>query len=62
MTLRKTSLILIISTISFLANSQPGGGDPGGGGKPVPITGVEFLLIAGGVLGARKLLDRRNSN
>ena len=62
MTLRKTSLILIISTISFLAISQPGGGDPGGGGKPVPITGVEFLLIAGGVLGARKLLDRRNSN
>jgi hypothetical protein len=29
---------------------------PGGGGNPgnVPITGIEWLLLGGGILGARK--------
>ena len=34
-------------------------GDPGGGEDPgVPISGIEWLLAAGGILGARKVLQR----
>ncbi len=42
--------------------AQPGGGGPGGGGDPndpVPITGVEWLLIAGAGFGAKKLYDKK---
>jgi hypothetical protein len=43
-------------------NAQPGGGDPGGGEKPVPISGIEILLAAGGLLGLKKFLVKRNVN
>lgn len=33
--------------------SQPG--DPGGGDPDVPISGIEWLLLGGGILGARKI-------
>jgi hypothetical protein len=41
--------------------AQPG--DPGGGGNPgsspVPIGGLEILLIAGGALGVRKMIKKK---
>jgi len=63
--LRKTTLIVIFSgfcAIHYLS-AQPGG-NPGGGGKPgVPITGIEWILGAGALLGARKLYtDRKRSS
>jgi len=50
-------LILFFSTINLWA--QPG--DPGGGGNPTPITGIEILLGVGGLLGMRHLYSKRRS-
>ena len=46
--------------IPFVTFSQPGG-DPGGGGNPTPITGIELLLIAGGAFGIKKLINNRKN-
>ncbi len=40
----------------FYGHSQPG--NPGGGGTPVPITGIEYLIGLGGLYGVKKLLGR----
>ena len=45
--------ILLAPIVGFAQIGDPGGGDPG-----VPISGIEWLLAAGGVLGARKILQR----
>lgn len=49
----------IFCALSLPIFAQPG--DPGGGGKPgeVPLTGIEYLLAAGGALGAKKIFDYR---
>ncbi len=42
----------------------PGGGPPGGGpggGQPVPITGIELLVGAGALLGAKRMLKYSKS-
>lgn len=43
----------------------PGGGGPGGGGpgggQPVPLTGIELLIGAGALLGAKRVLASRKS-
>lgn len=39
-----------LSAVGFAQIGDPGGGDD------VPITGIEWLLAAGGVLGVRKVL------
>ena len=50
--IRLIILLLICNLVSFLVFSQPG--DPGGGGNPsVPITGIEFLLGGGILLGIK---------
>lgn len=38
--------------------------DPGGGSDPdaVPISGIEWLLVAGGMLGARNIYKRFKKN
>ena len=64
--LRKTTLIVFFCgfCITSYISAQPGG-NPGGGGKPgVPITGIEWVIGAGALLGARKLYNnkKRSSN
>jgi hypothetical protein len=49
-------LILIAAIPSY---AQPGGGPPPDPGDPVPFTGIEWLIAAGSVLGASKLLKKR---
>lgn len=51
-----TTLSLIILTCSMVL-AQPG--DPGGD-PDVPITGIEILIAAGGALGLRALLQRKD--
>lgn len=46
-------------TTSQLAAQPGGGGSPGGGGPPVPISGIEWILGAGALLGAKKLYRNR---
>ena len=48
---------LLLSLTSYL-NAQPGG-DPGGGGNPTPITGIEILLALGGIFGVKKIIGVR---
>lgn len=52
----KMVITLFILVMPFIATSQPGdpGEDPD---NPVPIGGVEILLLVGGALGVRKILS-----
>lgn len=55
----KTISATIVLTLFFffgVSFAQPGGGGPGGGGPPVPIGGIELLLLAGAALGIKKLV------
>ncbi|MCB0490479.1 MAG: hypothetical protein KDC99_18525 [Cyclobacteriaceae bacterium] len=51
-------LILMFLVISLGAMAQPNNpsGDPD---NPVPITGIEWLIGAGAILGARRLMNRK---
>lgn len=44
-------LLLVLAPLLLLAQPGPPPPDPG---DPVPITGIEILLVAGGLLGFRK--------
>ena len=51
--------IVFMLVISVAALAQPTGGGPGGGGDPnVPLGGIEILIAAGALFGAKKWLDR----
>lgn len=57
--MRLRLVAFFIFTSSLLA-AQPGGGGPGGGGDPdVPLGGIELLIAAGALFGAKKALDKR---
>lgn len=59
-TFKRTLLTLVfVSLTTFGLFAQPGdpGGDPD---NPVPITGIEWLLAAGGALGIHRLIKRKN--
>ena len=68
--LNKTIFLGLVLNLSFyVSQAQPGsgpGGPPGGGGSgnpgPVPITGIEILLVAGGALGLKRLIASKKSN
>jgi hypothetical protein len=51
-----------VSTLSVHAQpTPPPGGPPGGGGPPVPISGIELLIGAGALYGAKKIRDYRKA-
>jgi len=50
--------LILVAGVSF---AQPGGGGPGGGGPPVPISGIEVLIGAGALWGAKKVRDYRKA-
>jgi hypothetical protein len=60
---RRLAFLAILFLSSNWAQAQPG--NPGGPGNPagdpdaVPITGLEYLLIGGGVYGASRLMRRK---
>ncbi len=67
---RKIRLIIFLSLLSVgysIAQNPPGdpgggpGGDPGGDPDAVPITGIELLLGAGALLGAKRLNSIRKN-
>jgi len=46
-------MLLLFSGISQITFAQPGDPPP-----PVPISGIEWLLVAGGILGAKKVFQK----
>jgi hypothetical protein len=52
--------ILLLTVVPVLA--QPGGGGDPGGGQPVPISGLEVLLVGGALLGIRSLKSMRRED
>ena len=61
--MRIFTLALLFVLVSIGSIAQPGGGGPGGGGNPdaVPLGGIELLIAAGALLGAKKAFDKRKS-
>jgi len=53
-------LIILLVLIAFPIFAQPG--DPGGDPDAVPITGIEFLLGAGALWGAKRIYNRSKEN
>jgi len=52
----RVTLIFVLCLVSWVVMGQPG--DPGGGGNPtIPISGLEFLLGGGILLGVKKIMD-----
>lgn len=59
----KIRLVVFFVFFSSLLVAQPGGGGPGGGGDPdVPLGGIELLIAAGTLFGAKKALGKKKSN
>jgi hypothetical protein len=56
--LKSLSLSIIFCCVVFLSHAQPGPGDPSQDPDAVPITGLEYLLIGGGVYGISRLLKK----
>jgi hypothetical protein len=55
----RTSLVLFCCILLLPMVGYTQIGDPGGGEDPgVPLSGIEWLLAAGGILGAKKVLQR----
>jgi len=57
--------LLVLTVAILVVSTQPVYAQPGGGGNPcpfppcnpdVPISGIEILLAAGGVLGIKRIL------
>lgn len=55
MNMKKLILLLSLAMMVVAVAAQPGG-DPNGGGKPgvAPISGIEWLMLGGGLFGAIK--------
>ncbi|MEM9859233.1 MAG: hypothetical protein AAF149_00595 [Bacteroidota bacterium] len=58
------SFLFVMTITPRVSLGQPGGGDPNDGNKPgegdpVPIGGLELLLIGGAALGAKKIISSR---
>jgi len=58
--MRRTLFFLSIFLLqAVFLRAQPGAGDPTGQNPTTPITGIEILLVAGGILGIKKLVSRK---
>ncbi len=58
----KLGLVTFFICIASFAAAQPGGGGPGGGTDPdAPLGGIELLIAAGALFGAKKALDKKKS-
>lgn len=51
---------IFVQLISFSLLAQPGPPPPDPG-DPVPVTGIELLLVGGAAIGVRKFYKRRSS-
>jgi len=54
---RRLAFLAFLSLASWYAQAQPAV-NPEGDPDAVPITGLEYLLISGGVYGASRLMRR----
>ncbi|MEM7550859.1 MAG: hypothetical protein AAF363_14345 [Bacteroidota bacterium] len=54
---RKLIFIFILFIMPLVSSSQPGD-PPDPTGDPVPLGGVEILLVVGGTLGLKKLVSK----
>ncbi len=54
------SIALFLITINSFA--QPGGGNPGGGGAPVPFSGIEILIGSGLFYGVKRIINSARGN
>jgi hypothetical protein len=57
---RYGAVMMVAFLAAVVCSAQPGGGGPGGGAEPVPLSGVEWLLLAGSALGAKKIYQKIN--
>jgi hypothetical protein len=60
--MKTRALIYVFLCLSNLLFAQPTNsppGDPGGDPDEVPISGIEWLILAGGGLGVKRFLDIR---
>ncbi|MGM0582050.1 MAG: hypothetical protein ACQETL_15310 [Bacteroidota bacterium] len=62
--MKKAILSTLIFCLSFIGNfslnAQPGDPPaPPGEDNPVPIAGIEYLIVAGAAFGVKKIYDKR---
>jgi hypothetical protein len=50
MNIKKVILLLCFALTVIAVKGQPAG-DPNAGAKPAPISGIEWLILGGGILG-----------
>jgi hypothetical protein len=55
---RRLAFLIYLLLASWCVQAQPGT-NPEGDPDAVPITGLEYLLIGGGVYGASRLMRRK---
>lgn len=60
--LNRFIVVLVFVLLALPVISQPGS-NPGGGTKPggVPISGIEILIAAGGLIGLKKIFGSRKT-
>lgn len=55
----RLGLVAIFIFTSSLLLAQPSGGGPGDPDDPVPLGGIELLIAAGALFGAKKAFDKK---
>jgi len=56
--MRRAKLLFFIGLFFNMSFLQAQPGDPGGGGNPTPISGIEILLVGGAALGVKRLYSK----